>query len=212
MLLSECIAILDGLYEKDLKRTEGAANESKLALVPEKLREFYSTFQSMKLPFGKVFSIDECIKASDAEPFKSEGWFCFGQDDYFSFWLCKLEPDSEGLSFTEWDHEGEEEIGDPAFAGISEFLTYLSDNYMESELAVRCTVSVSGYRKEAMKEILEVRKAFHSTVSMLELKDKAAKGSCKIKENFHYYQAKKIIREMNLQYIKVSLKKTRDWY
>ncbi|MCR5103364.1 MAG: hypothetical protein K6B68_02785 [Eubacterium sp.] len=34
----------------------------------------------------------------------------------------------------------------------------------------------------------------------------------KIKEGFHYYQARKIIRELNLKYLKVTLKKTKEWY
>jgi hypothetical protein len=47
---------------------------------------------------------------------------------------------------------------------------------------------------------------------MLDLKDKATKGTCMIKEGFHYYQARKIIRELNLKYLKVTLKKTKEWY
>ena len=212
MLLSECIAILDELYGKDLKKSEGCSEDGKLDLVPERLREFYTAFQSMRMPFGEIFSIDESIKISKSEPFKSEGWFCFGQDDYFSFWLCRISPDSEGLSFTSWDHEMEEEIGQPAFENLADYLKFLSDDYMDSELAAMGSVYISGYCKEAMKEMLEVKKAFHSTVSMLEMKEKATKGSCKIKDKFHYYQAKKIIREMDLKYIKITLKKTKDLY
>ena len=212
MLLSECISALDELYEKDLKKKEGSAEDAKLAIVPEKLREFYSAYQSMKFPFGKIYSIDDCLKASMAEPFRSEGWFCFGQDEYFSFWLCKESPDSDGLSFTTWDHELEEEIDDPAFAEIADLIQYLSDDYMDSELATMCSVSISGYTREAMRELRDVKNAFHSTVSMLDMKEKATKGSCKIKEKFHYYQAKRILRGMDLKYLKVTLKKTSGLY
>lgn len=211
MLLSECFAVLDDLYEKDFKKTAGSSEEDKLALVPEKLREFYSTFQSIKTPFGEIFAIDDCLKASKVEPFKSEAWFCFGQDEY-TFWLCKASPDSDGLSFTFWDHELEEKIDDAAFGDLPEFLNYLSDDYMDSELAKMGSVYISGYCKEAIKEVIEVRKAFHSTVSMLEIKEKASKGSCKIKDKFHYYQAKKILKTMDFQYLKVTLKKTSDLY
>ncbi len=212
MSLSECIAVLDELYGNDIKKKEGHSDDDKLILVPEKLREFYSQYISMKMPFGKILSIEEGIDLSNKEPFRSEGWFCFGQDDYFSFWLCKLSPDDEGLSFTSWDHDMEEEIDDPAFESLEEMLMFISDDYMNSEFAAMCKVSVSGYCKEAMKEMVEVRKAFHSTVSMLELKEKASKGSCLLKDKFHYYQAKKIIKELDLKYIKVTLKKTREWY
>ena len=212
MSLSECITILEELYEKDIKIKEGCEDESKRFQVPDKLRDFYSLFQSLKMPFGRIYPIDEGLEMSQDEPFKSEGWFCFGQDDYFSFWLCKNTPDSEGMSFTAWDHEMEEEIGDPAFGSIEEFLLFLSDEYMDSELATMCKVYVSGYCREAMKEMMEVKKAFHSPVSMLDLKDKATKGTCMIKEGFHYYQARKIIRELNIKYLKVTLKKTKEWY
>ncbi|MBR6879652.1 MAG: SMI1/KNR4 family protein [Clostridiales bacterium] len=211
MSLSECIAVLDELYGNDIKKKEGHSDDDKLILVPEKLREFYSQYISMKMPFGKILSIEEGIDLSNKEPFRSEGWFCFGQDDYFSFWLCKLSPDDEGLSFTSWDHDMEEEIDAPAFESLEEMLMFISDDYMNSELAAMCKVSVSGYCKEAMKEMVEVRKAFHSTVSMLELKEKASKGSCLLKDKFHYYQAKKIIKDLDLKYIKVTLKKTREW-
>ncbi len=211
MSLSECIAVLDELYGNDIKKKEGHSDDDKLIFVPEKLREFYSQYISMKMPFGKILSIEEGIDLSNKEPFRSEGWFCFGQDDYFSFWLCKLSPDDEGLSFASWDHDMEEEIDAPAFESLEEMLMFISDDYMNSELAAMCKVSVSGYCKEAMKEMIEVRKAFHSTVSMLELKEKASKGSCLLKDKFHYYQAKKIIKELDFKYIKVTLKKTREW-
>ena len=55
----------------------------------------------------------------------------------------------------------------------------------------------------------EVLKNFFS---LLDLKDKATKGTCMIKEGFHYYQARKNIRELNLKYLKVTLKKTKEWY
>ena len=84
-----------------------------------------------------------------------EGWFCFGQDDYFSFWLCKNTPDSEVMSFTAWDHEMEEEIDDPAFGSIEEFLLFLSDEYMDSELATMCKVNFAGIGK-SLKKILQI--------------------------------------------------------
>lgn len=212
MGLENCMATLVSLYGKDIKTDTSSIDEEQLVLLPEKLQEFYKEFTSLKTPFGKIFALNECIKMSKKEPFKSEGWICFGQDDYFSFWLCKISPNQEGLSFTTWDHEMEEEIDEPTFETISDLLNFLSDEYMDSELATMCSISVSGYCKDAMKEVMAVKKAFHSPISILELKEKASKGSCRIKETFHYYQAKKIIKELDLKYIKVSLKKKSGWY
>lgn len=227
MDLSSCISELVMLYEKDVKIKEGPVEDDKIALLPDELKEFYSVYQSMKLPFGEVYPIGECIESSKIGPLKEEGWFCFGQDSYSTVWLCKATPDKDGLSFATWDmdweddeddeddEEGESEekgIAEAAFDNMGDFLKFLSDEYMESELAVQCSVFVSGYSREAMKEVLEVKKAFHSPISMLELKEKASKGSCMVKEQFHYYQAKRILRELNLQSVKVTLKKKRSWF
>ena len=59
MSLSECITILEELYEKDIKIKEGCEDESKRFQVPEKLRDFYSSFHSIKMPFGRIYPIDE---------------------------------------------------------------------------------------------------------------------------------------------------------
>ena len=72
------------------------------------------------------------VKHSEAEPFKSEGWFCFGFDGYFSFWLCKLEPDKEKLSFTYWDHESGCEIDEPIYENLTEFLKEMQEEYEEN--------------------------------------------------------------------------------
>ena len=48
--------------------------------------------------------IEISMRSSEAEPFKSQGWFSFGADKYFYFWLCAYNPDSDGNSITSWDH------------------------------------------------------------------------------------------------------------
>ena len=58
MSLSECITILEELYEKDIKIKEACEDESKRFQVPEKLRDFYSSFHSIKMPFGRIYPID----------------------------------------------------------------------------------------------------------------------------------------------------------
>ncbi len=230
MDIMTCMETLRELYGADIKAKEGCAEESKLVLLPDGLKEFYSRYQSMRLPFGEINTVDSCLESSKIGPLKEEGWFCFGQDKFFSVWLCRQTPDEEGLSFAiydiGWEDEDEEdededtsdglkekkkEFAEAAFETIGELLLYLSDDYMESESATHCSVYLSGYRKEAMKEVLAVKKAFHSPTSMLEFKEKAEKGSCLVKEKFHYYQAKKILKELKLQYLKVTLKKIRGW-
>lgn len=49
-------------------------------------------------------------------------WFVFGQDKYFSFWICLYAPDLEGLSFTSWDHNLESEIDEPVYKDRVSFL------------------------------------------------------------------------------------------
>ena len=226
-----CMAALKELYGVDIKAKEGCVEENKLVRLPYGLKEFYSRYQSMRLPFGEIYSVDVCLENAKVGPLDEEGWFCFGQDKYFSIWLCRKTPDEEGLSFavydTGWGDEDEDdeeedegdvlkddkkEIAEAAFETIGEMLQFLSDEYMESESATQCSVYLSGYRKEAMKEVLTVKKAFHSPTSMLEFKEKAEKGNCLVKEKFHYYQAKKILKELNLQYLKVTLKKQKGWF
>lgn len=228
MDIMTCMAALKELYGADIKAKEGCVEESKLALLPDGLREFYSRYQSMKLPFGEINTVDSCLESSKIGPLKEEGWFCFGQDNFFSVWLCRKTPDEEGLSFEiydiGWEDEDEDEdisdglkekkkeFAETAFETIGEMLQFLSDEYMESESATQCSVYLSGYCKEAMKEVLAVKKAFHSPTSMLEFREKAEKGTCLVKEKFHYYQAKKILKELNLQYLKVTLKKQKGWF
>lgn len=226
MDIMTCMAALKELYGADIKAKEGCVEESKLALLPDGLKEFYSRYQSMKLPFGEINTVDSCLESAKIGAMKEEGWFCFGQDKFFSVWLCRKTPDEEGLSFAiydiGWEDEDEDtsdglennkkEFAEAAFETIGEMLQFLSDKYMESESATQCSVYLSGYCKEAMKEVLAVKKAFHSPTSMLDFKEKAEKGSCLVKEKFHYYQAKKILKELNLQYLKVTLKKQKGWF
>lgn len=97
-----------------------------LKYVPEALHELYKVISKAELPFGEIFSIDDALKKSEVEPFKSN-WFVFGHDNYFSFWLCSLKPDSKGLSFTSWDHECSE-IGGAVDKDILSFLEDMEDD------------------------------------------------------------------------------------
>lgn len=100
--------------------------EEELKYVPEALHELYKVISKAELPFGEIFSIDDALKKSEVEPFKSN-WFVFGHDNYFSFWLCSFKPDSDGLSFTSWDHECAE-IGGAVDKDIISFLEDMEDD------------------------------------------------------------------------------------
>ncbi|MBQ3515529.1 MAG: hypothetical protein IJA32_17335 [Lachnospiraceae bacterium] len=120
--LQKYIVELKEKYNDKVKAVSSEYDEEMLALVPDAIKEFYRTYESIELPFGEIDRIEVAVKHSEAEPFKSEGWFCFGFDGYFSFWLCKLEPDKEKLSFTYWDHESGCEIDEPIYENLTELI------------------------------------------------------------------------------------------
>ena len=130
--LQKYIEELKKKYNDKVNSVPSEYDEEMLALVPDAIKEFYRTYESIELPFGEIDRIEVAVKHSEAEPFKSEGWFCFGFDGYFSFWLCKLEPDKEKLSFTYWDHESGCEIDEPIYENLTEFLKEMQEEYEEN--------------------------------------------------------------------------------
>ena len=130
--LQKYIEELKKKYNDKVNAVPSEYDEEMLALVPDAIKEFYRTYESIELQFGEIDRIEVAVKHSEAEPFKSEGWFCFGFDGYFSFWLCKLEPDKEKLSFTYWDHESGCEIDEPIYENLTEFLKEMQEEYEEN--------------------------------------------------------------------------------
>ena len=130
--LQKYIEELKKKYNDKVNAVPSEYDEEMLALVPDAIKEFYQTYESIELPFGEIDRIEVAVKHSEAEPFKSEGWFYFGVDGYFSFWLCKLEPDKEKLSFTCWDHESGCEIDEPIYENLTEFLKEMQEEYEEN--------------------------------------------------------------------------------
>ena len=123
---------LKELYGDGVIFKESSYDKEILDSIPLVLREFYREYESIQLPFGEIDSIDIAIRHSNtAEPFKSEGWFCFGFDGYFSFWLCKYVPDKENLSFTSWDHDSGDDIGEAVYESLIDFLEDLRLEYEE---------------------------------------------------------------------------------
>ncbi len=127
------IADLKKIYGTGVESVAGSYEQAELDRVPEAMREFYEHYTEASFPFGRIYPIEEAVKLSMAEPFCSEGWFCFGQDDYFSFWLCRLEPDEENLSFTYWDHEGGCGIGGAIDKTLVELLKDICEDWQDAE-------------------------------------------------------------------------------
>ncbi len=121
-------------YGKDIVIKMRNCSEETLSQVPQPLVEFYSYYDSIEFPFGKIDSIDAAVKHSNtAEPFKSEKWFCFGFDGYFSFWLCSYSPDLEGLWITSWDHDADNEM-ECVYSNLVEFLQDMEEEYEENRV------------------------------------------------------------------------------
>ena len=120
-------------YGDEVIVTKSTYDDETLLLAPKALREFYAEYSKIELPFGYIDTIENSIKSSEAEPFKSEGWFSCGFDRYFSFWLCLPKPDEEGLSFTYWDHESGAEIDGAIYKDIIEFLESMHLEYEENK-------------------------------------------------------------------------------
>lgn len=129
--ISEYMEEMLEIYGDKVELTKSTYDEKTLSLVPKALREFYVEYSKVDLPFGYIYSIENSLKDSKAEPFKSEGFFSFGFDGYFSYWLCLFTPDDDGLSFTSWDHESGADIDGAVYNDIIEFL---EDMRMEQKI------------------------------------------------------------------------------
>ena len=121
-------------YGDEVVVKERVAQTDDLDKIPLPLREFYTLYESAQFPFGEIDDTKTAIKHSEmAEPFKSEGWFCFGSDGYFSFWLCRYVPDEEGLWIVDWDHDIQDEI-ECVYAQLVDFLEDMEKRYTESDI------------------------------------------------------------------------------
>lgn len=121
---------INGLKKKyeGVKVVECNPNMQDLKGVPDILHDLYENVLEVELPFGHIFSVDIALQRSKNKPF-SPDWFVFGQDHYFSFWLCSYSPDTEGLSFTYWDHESGNEIEGAVWPDLESFLQELEEEY-----------------------------------------------------------------------------------
>ena len=101
--------------------------------IPVQMKELYKKYDGISFPFGMIYSAEEALEMSLRSPFAEEKWFCFGQDYFFTFWLCKTDI-AKGLpSFTIWDHDGGSEIGEPIFYTLEELLDDAKEEYNSGE-------------------------------------------------------------------------------
>lgn len=131
--ISEYMDNMLKIYGDKVEITKSTYGENALLLAPTALREFYAEYSKVDLPFGYIYSIEDSLEDSEVEPFKSEGWFSFGFDGYFSFWLCSSMSDNEGLSFTSWDHDSETDIDGAIYKDIIQFLEAMRSEYEENK-------------------------------------------------------------------------------
>lgn len=112
---------------------ENTCPDASLENIPLPLKEFYRQYDSIEFPFGHILPREVAVR-NDAEKayFDRMGWFSFGGDYYFSFWLCRYAPDDEGLWLTSWDHDVDDEI-EGMYADLVAFLKAMEETYAEME-------------------------------------------------------------------------------
>lgn len=134
--MSEFEAFMEKMKEKygeQIVTKASSLSDEEMRRVPQPLKEVYKLYDGIEFPFGYIDSLKIAVEHSNTEePFKSEGWFCFGFDGYFSFWLCRYEPDEDGLWITPWDHETDTEMAG-VYGSLVEFLMDMKEEYEERQ-------------------------------------------------------------------------------
>lgn len=127
--LEEFIQEMKEKYGDCVTVQKGTCDTEMLKRIPEPLKELYSRYESAVFPFGTIYPAAMALETSgNVKTFKSEGWFCFGFDGYFSYWLCNVKPDNEGLWITPWDHETDTER-ECVYTSLVEFLKDMEEEY-----------------------------------------------------------------------------------
>lgn len=115
-------------YEDEVMLTAPDSTDERLKQIPTALHALYKFTSKVNLPFGEIYPIEVAIQQSERNPFKPD-WFVFGQDNYFSYWLCSFTADEEGLSFTYWDHECGNEVEEAVWSNVISFLEEIEKEY-----------------------------------------------------------------------------------
>ena len=99
-----------------------------LEKLPGPLREFYALYDGADFPFGHILPPEEAMNDPVAKQAFGDEWLQFGCDEYFTFWLCRYEPDGEGLWLDAWNHDSETDP-EPAFADLPTFLHFVAEEF-----------------------------------------------------------------------------------
>lgn len=171
---------------------------------PVQLKELYEKYNGVIFPFGMIYSVEQAVETSSRLPFVEEKWFCFGQDDFFSYWLCKMDAAAEDLAFTIWDHEMQPVIEKPSFQTLEEVLNYAANEYNSSKLD-ECNVVIKKCDENGLRELLQAKKMFSSEISISRIKQKVSEGSCVIKSHINKYEAKRILSSYAFKHITITI-------
>lgn len=205
MNINEYIKKIESYYLNGIVYTKSIYTSDNFSSIPIQLEEFYKNYGEMQFPFGRIYSIEKAIEMSKRAPFEYGEWFCFGQDNFFSFWLCKKGMKKNEMVFSIWDHECGDDIEEACFGELCEFLEYLSDEYDNSE-EDRCDVIVESCDSQGLKELMTLKKIFSSSLSISEMKSQVSNGECIIRKNVNWYDANRKLFDYNFEHIVVTIK------
>lgn len=207
MNLKEYVNQLEKYYYDGVSYSNSKNEKEILNQIPKQLEEFYSQYGDMSFPYGKIYSIEKALEMSNRLPFTEDDWFCFGQDYYYSYWLCKRGVSMDDFAFTVWDHEMESYIEEPSFRSLKEVLDFLADEYDNSGLDM-CNIIITGCDSNGLKDLMQIKKFFLSPLSITDIKTQVSNGECIIKKNINLYEANRILLEHKFEHITVSVKKS----
>ena len=207
MNLKEYFQDLENYYYDGISYSNSRNERELLNQVPKQLEEFYSQYDDMVFPYGRIYSIEKALEMSNRLPFKKDNWFCFGQDNYSVFWLCKKGVGINEFAFTMWDHEVESNIEEASFRSLKEVLVFLTDEYNNSGLDM-CDIIITGCDSNGLKELMQIKKIFLSPLSIADIKSQVVSGECIIRKNINFYEANRILLEYKFEHITVSVRKT----
>lgn len=98
--------------------------------VPEIMCKFYEKIKYVNLPYGRIYNLETALDNSKRLPFSPE-WFVFGQDNYYSYWICFKRKTITGCYFTYWDHESGCSMEEPVWKDLLSFLKEVEEDANE---------------------------------------------------------------------------------
>ena len=117
------IAALLAQIEREFGVSIPVSPASDVSAVPTPLQPLYSHSDGLTLPFANIHKIADC----DLTTFPN--WFCFGSDNYFSYFLCHQ---TNTPSLTTWDHEAGHDI-EAVFDTIVDWLKNEYESFIDAD-------------------------------------------------------------------------------